>query len=237
MKRIIFLVAALLTVFSGIAAVSAYEGHMVDVKAHVENAIGVQTYELSFGTVFPQENVETNLTFGLSNSFVDKNQKRVSSLDYKLFYELKPIGTSGAIDPDGDTYFEPLSPFILLSDGDPSDANDTFEAQPVAVPGVGAAVLVGTGKLTKVIPEPANGPDGDLCDILHFAFKVPVFDKWYNAITDPLPNPYKLIYANKDYEIKTEKVCGYDVPVPQADLGINLKIQVISINAHVGPVN
>lgn len=231
MKKVIFLVAALMAVFSGIAAVSATEGHLVDIKAHVENAIGVETYELSFGTVFPEETVEKQLTFGLSNSFVDKSQTRVSSLDYNLYYELKPI-EAGYLDPDKDGYFEPLSPFIVASDFDPSDGNDTFVTQPVAVPGVGAAVLLGTGKLGKQIPEPAGGPDGDLCDVINFGFNVPVFDKWYNAITDPVANPGKLIYADNDYTIVKETVCGYSVDVPHADLGINLKIQVMKYYYH-----
>jgi predicted porin len=39
MKKAILILAALMLVASGVAAVSAYEAHVVNVRSHVENAI------------------------------------------------------------------------------------------------------------------------------------------------------------------------------------------------------
>ena len=226
MKKAIFIFASLLMVVSGVAAVSAYEAHVVDVKAHVENALGVPT-EFSFGTVFPEEVVEMDFRFGLSNSFVSENQTRVSDVHYAMKWEPKPI-EQGFLDPDEDGYFEPLAPWIVLT---PVDANDGAlpQTKPAWVPAWGIA----WGELNKIIPEPEAGPTGDLCDYWHMTFDVPVFDKYYNSSTDPRTPSGVLVYANDDYIITEETVCGQVVKVPHADLGSNLKIQVINFSYHI----
>lgn len=225
LKKTIAIMAVLLLVASGVASVSAYEAHIIDIKAHVENALGVPT-EATFGTVFPEEVVEMSVKFGLSNSFVDKNQTRVSDLHYAMLWEPKPI-EDGFIDPDGDGFFEPLAPWIVLS---PIDANDGALPQvpPTWVPAWGIA----WGELNKIIPEPAGGPAGDLCDDWHLTFDVPVFDKYYNPDTDPKVPSGFLVLADNDYVIVDETVCGQVVKVPHADLGSNLKIQVCQYSYH-----
>ena len=56
-KKVLLGLAALLMVSSGVAMVSAYEAHTVNVTAHVENAIALSPqagWDLGqFGTVFP----------------------------------------------------------------------------------------------------------------------------------------------------------------------------------------
>lgn len=232
MKKVILIVASLLLVVSGIAAVSAYEGHLINIKAHVENALGVETYEWNLGTVFPQEELESNLTFGLSESFIDSSQTRVSGVDYKIFYELKPI-------PDSDPmeYYAPLSPFLILSDGDPNDGNDSFLPQADQMvldpPTIGNPVQVGQGELFKIIPQP-NGPEGDLCDVIRLQMMVPVFEGWYNADTDPKA-PWDYMLMEGEFTVAEEDICGLQNPVmvPHADLGIDLKIQVWDLIEHV----
>jgi hypothetical protein len=232
LKKAILIVAALVLVLSGVAAVSAYEGHLINIKAHVENAIAVETYEMDFGAVFPQEELQKQLTFGMSESFCDKTQTRLSSISYELYYELKPLeGDAGP--PYMNDYFQPLSPFLVLADGDPADQNDEFLPQPVPVPAPDQPVLVGRGQLTKVIPEPPDGKEGDICDVIHIDFNVPVFEGWYNELTDPkAPWPYML--KKGEFVIEDERLCNtYDVKVPHADLGIDLKIQVVGFRVHV----
>ena len=231
MKKAILVFAALLMVVSGVAAVSAYEAHVVDIKAHVENALGVP-YEADFGTVFPQEVVELNIHFGVSNSFCDASQMRVSDLHYAIYWEDKPI-KEGCVDADNDTFFEPLYPWLVLSDGDPGDGNDGLSSSNMT-PGWVPAAAVAWGELFKIIPEPAAGKTGDLCDYWHLTFSVPVFDKWYNPTTDPIQPSGQLIYDDQDYYIVTENVCGQMVEVPHADLGSNLKIQIINFSYHTG---
>jgi hypothetical protein len=230
LKKAVLIVSALLLVVSGVAAVSAYEGHLVDIKAHVENAIGVDTYELDFGTVFPQDSPEIDLKYGLSNSFMSDNQVRISSLDYALFWELKPVGDH---DPEPlylDKYFQPLNPFMDVEfySGEATDIIDLNEVH--TVPAEGTAVQFATGKLGKSIPA----EQGDDCyDKLHFTFYVPVFEGYYNALTDPkVDYPYMLMEG--EFVTVNETMCGgeWDAEVPHADLGINLKIQVMDFHMH-----
>jgi hypothetical protein len=226
MKKIIFLAAALLAVFSGVAAVSAYEGHVIDVKAHVENAIWVQGeafqnggYEsnLNLGTLFPEMSVETDLVFGLSNSF--KAQSAYSTVDYALYWEPKPVS--------GSTTFKDIWPYMQLKlDGTP--LAPISASAPIAAP-----VLITTADLST--PSDTNGD-------IHFKFTAPVFDYWYNKATDPISNPVVLSYnSGSGYNIVMVTVtCSqyapntFTVPVPNVDLGNNLKIQVMSVVPHVG---
>ncbi len=55
MKKILLGLSALVMVLSGVAMVSAYEAHLINVTAHVENALEVDTTPIDFGTVFPEE--------------------------------------------------------------------------------------------------------------------------------------------------------------------------------------
>jgi len=230
LKKAVLIVSALLLVVSGVAAVSAYEGHLVDIKAHVENAIGVDTYELDYGTSFPQEQREDDLLFGLSNSFMDVNQTRVSSVTYELYWELKPAGDH---DPEPlymDAYFQPLNPFLYVYFPAPDgDTIDTTAAK--TVPTVGQAVKFGEGILSKTI-DPRVPENDDCMDGLHFTFYVPVFEGYYNEITDPKA-PYAYMLMKDQFVTVNETICDtFEAAVPHADLGINLKIQVVGYGYH-----
>ncbi len=232
MKKAVLIISALLLVISGVAAVSAFEGHLIDIKAHVENAIGVETYEFDFGTVFPQEEVEKDLMYGLSNSFMAENQTRVSSVRYELYWELKPAGDH---DPEPlylDAYFQPLNPFIEVTFTNP-DSGDSINATAAkTVPVVGQYVKFGEGKLVKTI-DPRVPAQDDCMDMLHFYFYVPVFEGYYNEITDPKA-PWNYMLMKDQYVTVNETICDtFDAEVPHADLGINLKIQVVGYGYHV----
>lgn len=213
MKKVLLLVSALLIVFSGVAAVSAYEGHMVNVKAHVENAIGVTDYEVDFGTVFPEETLETQIWVGLSESF--RAQERYSSVQYRIFWEPKSIGdTANVCDPNDDGIYAPIWSYIDLEvNGDPID--DWIDM------GDGLIAANATYLLTLGFP----------CDEIHFVIDPPVFEGFYNALTDPR-TPSGIIPV-EEYCLVVEDICGYDVEVPHADLGNDLKIQVWDIIVDV----
>lgn len=218
MKKALMILAALLVIASGVMAVGAYEGHLVDVKAHVENALGVSTYEVDFGTVFPEEVVETAIQVGLSESFQD--QQRYSTVEYELWWEPKPI-EDGYVDVDDDGYFEPIYPFIELEvDGGTLEPIDETRLDDVCE----GAIAIGQDDLTT---------QGDLCDWIHMTLDPPVFDGWYNECTDPRTPSGILSLEDGDYEIVTELIgCEtneFEAPVPHADLGNNLKIQVIKV--------
>lgn len=62
------LAVALLPVFA------AWEAHVINVTAKIENALSVPTEALNFGTVFPQEELAKTLNIQLSQSFQDEPQ-------------------------------------------------------------------------------------------------------------------------------------------------------------------
>lgn len=220
MKKLVFSgIIALILIVSGIAAVGAFEGHLVDIKAHVENAIGVETYELDYGVTFPQEHLEKALHFGLSESFMEST--RISSLSYGLFWELKPIaGHDPVPEPAYMTdYFQPLNPFLTVdADQATIDTNAVDD-----IPAPGGYVKFGQGVLYNDSPTGA-------CETLHFWFNVPVFEGYYNAVTETYVNPNGWPYMLEEGEFVTEleDICNFETLVPHADLGINLKIQVLS---------
>jgi len=212
-KKVLLLVSALLIVFSGVAAVSAYEGHLVNVKAHVENAIGVTDYEVDFGIVFPEEKLETQIYVGLSESFMA--QERYSSVEYLVYWEPKPIPaelSANVCDPDQNGYYAPIWEYVILEvAGDVLDIDDFIDMG---------------GGLYKY-PDSFYLNQGAPCDQIHFIIDPPVFDKWYNVLTDPRTPSGILVEG--EYCVVEEMICGEPVMVPHADLGSDLKIQVIDI--------
>jgi hypothetical protein len=233
LKKAVLIVAALLMVVSGVAAVSAFESHTVDIKAHVENALAMPYYEVDFGTVFPQEAFEDDIPIGLSESF--RKQDRVSTVRYIVGWENKSIeGHPGVEDPDCDGFFEPIWPFITLTPV-PGDFNDGLidGSQPNWVFPL-ADWMVGYGEMFT-LPNTPDEFDGDTCDYWHYVFDVPVFDNWWNENTDPRFISGILYYTdddvcNDDYYLVSENICNtFPTLVPHADLGSNLKFQVWDI--------
>lgn len=228
MKKVIFIFAALMAVFASVAAVSAFEGHAIDIKAHVENAIGVQTYELNYGTSFPQETRETQVTFGLSQSFMAQN--RLSSVDYMLAFELKPASENGATPPSPlyqTSYFEPLNPFLTVTS---LNGRTTIGSPTVyqAIPAVGGYSVIGTGELASATTLAS-------WECIHFKFSVPVFQGYYNSITDKAPTNWTYgMLTSGQFNLANETINGQggtiNVVVPNADLGIDFKIQVTGFN-------
>ena len=228
MKKTILIVTALLMVFSGVAAVSAYEAHVVDIKAHVENAL-IVSQELDYGITFPQEWMQEEVYIGLSESFMSENNTRVSDIKYALLWFPKLIADHpGAIDPDGDDFFEPIYPFLEISNEGESLDGMLPATPPAFWNTVSANASLGYVKWGWGHLDKATDPS----DIWHFAFNVPVFDKWFNPSTDPAGDyPYVLYFDDDDYAIVSENFTASDNTtvvgdVPHADLGSNLKIQV-----------
>ena len=223
MKKVMLVAFALILVVAGLVSAAAFEGHVVDVRAHVENALWVDPIEINYGNfTFPQESIDRYICIGLTESFVNVNQTRVCDVKYALIWETKPIeghdpvpGQLEICDPTGSGNFTDIYPYILLTTGDGSDNQTPF---PMWVP----ANAVAWGTLDKCLP--------DNCDTWGLKFDVPVFDLWYNEGTDPA-TPSGVLGPD-EYCIVEEWVgcdqCPYRwVKVPHADLGNNLKIQVM----------
>ena len=241
MKKAVLIVSALMLILSGVAAVSAFEAHIINVKAHVENAL-IVSQDVDFGITHPQDLLQEELYLGLSDSFRSANQTRVSDLEYVLFWTPKLISEHpGAIDSDNDTYFEPIYPFIVpgfASAESPLDGIHPSAITPpssfTSCPTPAGYVKWGWGHLDKA---------SDPSDVWHLKFNVPVFDMWSNNGTDPNPNYQYILYytdngiMDDDYSIVSENFTYTHADgsttvvvgdVPHADLGNNLKIQVVA---------
>jgi hypothetical protein len=99
---------------------AAFEAHVVNVTAKIENALYVHPQSLEYGTVFPQEHLNSSFFITFSRSFSETNQRRVGKVDYVIKQKPKPresfvsqVGAEAARD-----YCHLNSP---VSVGDPND--------------------------------------------------------------------------------------------------------------------
>ncbi|KPJ55007.1 hypothetical protein AMJ47_03040 [Parcubacteria bacterium DG_72] len=86
-KKILLGIAAVAVIAGGIAALSAYEAHVINVTAKIENALKVSTKEIDFGTVFPQEKLVQNIWIRLSDSFMAED--RADDVQYEIHQKTK----------------------------------------------------------------------------------------------------------------------------------------------------
>ena len=118
----LFIIVGVLVVAGGVTALSAYEAHVINVTAHIENALKViPNAPIVFGTVFPQEHLEKRLFITTSESFCEIDQRRVLNIDYKIVQKPKcinPVGEYASVDfathqcPDGYTEMPSLCPYL-----------------------------------------------------------------------------------------------------------------------------
>ncbi|MEK7643425.1 MAG: hypothetical protein AAB372_03195 [Patescibacteria group bacterium] len=70
-KKIILALAATGTAVAMLPLFAAFEAHVINVTAKIENALSVPIEELEFGTVFPQEKLDKNFTISMSEAFLN----------------------------------------------------------------------------------------------------------------------------------------------------------------------
>ncbi len=71
-------------VIAGAAAFSAFEAHVVNVTATINNATTISTTELTFGNVFPEEILHNPVTLSLSTSFLSTANTGATNVDYVI---------------------------------------------------------------------------------------------------------------------------------------------------------
>lgn len=109
-KKFLLGLATVAVVVSGVAVMSAFEAHVINVTAQIENALSVTPDEIMFGTVFPQEHLFRNLKIALSESFLLED--RADDVEYTITQ--KPKCT------DGEGNYYPVDPVDHdCGDGDP----------------------------------------------------------------------------------------------------------------------
>jgi hypothetical protein len=221
-KTICLVLAALIMAASGVAAVSAYEAHLINVKAHVENALTVDTVALEYGTVFPQEWFKDHKNISLSESalgVLGTAAGNLSSVSYEIYAECKPIidpvtgNITGYYDWIGEWLYVGIDP--TQTTVDPFDETEMVRVGPKTITCGQAAQATGcTGNLSV----------GDTVDCLAVMFLAPAFEDYYNALTDVNTKP---AWWPADW-----------APIPNTDprhipggvdLGLDLKVQVTGI--------
>ncbi len=185
-KKIALGLVAVVAVAGGVAALSAYEAHVINVTAHIENALDVHPEEIKFGIVFPQEYVMRDFTVQLSQSFLDAT--RVDDVAYVINQKLKPcpvheelVGLNGETiivpndptcvpDTTNETPHNPtgwhyitLCPFLSKIDNETADNNDTshpsyWNGTSCTWPNPGQA----SGNLSKLVGDTVDGWTVDL---------------------------------------------------------------------------
>lgn len=239
MKKVILIVTALVMVVSGVAAVSAYEAHIINVTAHVENALDVDTTAADFGVMFPQEWNKIKREVGLSTSAGEELGEaagELASVSFKIFAEWK-------VDADNGTEFNHL-PNVMIDGIDhyawmgewvwvAQDANQT-ETNPMATPSewtnVGAAPDYTTTPPTmfKPVSAPMTLSDNGthMVDIL---FLAPCFEGYYNAATDNKSAWFQTIIDDGKWPLVPDPFYSQADPENGVDMGLDLKIQVTDI--------
>jgi hypothetical protein len=258
MKKVILIITALVMMTSGVAAVSAYEAHIINVTAHVENALTVDSGgpDIDFGVMFPQEWQKVKKTISLSTSALDElnlsaGQPLMAAGDLKKVHfeifvewkEDKEFGTAGNHLPDvdigGTDYWAWIGDWVWVAFPAATQTVDNPVVDPTEWTYVGAAPVPPalarpTGHTAWlgwdfVAPGPA---DINLSDVLDVLFLAPAFEGYYNAETD--------IYKPEWWPFAANPIDGgYWAPIPETgdaryipdgvDLGMDIKIQVKDI--------
>ena len=234
MKKLLLGLGALAMMLSGVAMVSAYEAHIINVEAKVENALNVGVKHLGFSTVFPEEFILKDFSVATSGSFCSETQKRVRNIDYELWAAWKPKrdaegNITGYYPWLGDAVWVAQVPIPDLNpDGKTDLSDDTFPDRtiwtnlgdpPTPTPGPGAAKVLGPVTLTK--PAPGTGNE----HYWKLALDVPVFREYYNPGTDVNPKPSGMSLPSVIIEeTDTDRYFPDGVL-----LGVEIKIQVVDI--------
>lgn len=102
MKKILLGISAIALTVASVPLFAAFEAHVVNVTARIENALFVHPESLEFGTVFPQEKLDSSIFISFSESFSATNQKRVGEVEYVIKQKPKPRPefevSSGSVD-------------------------------------------------------------------------------------------------------------------------------------------
>ena len=221
-------------VVSGVAAVSAYEAHIINVSAHVENAVAVETTAVSFGTVFPEEWLIAERNIALSESANTALTEggaagTLVSVDYKICAEWKVDPDAGTPanhipdviypplpDPNAVDYYEWMGPWLWVGIDATAPTTDLSGWTQV-----GAAPAM--ADMAKDIPGVTGILNaGNKDDTLAMMLLAPCFHGYWNGDTDvkpewwPTPETPAWPFAPAVYRD------GYDI-------GLDMKVQITGI--------
>jgi hypothetical protein len=221
-------------VVSGVAAVSAYEAHIVNVKAHVELAMDIKGVTIDendpskmfvdFGIVFPEEWLMKQIEIRYSTSFC--KQTRVKAIDYAVYATPKDINEAMW---GGDCMYVLIEDDLGTIPGNLAEAEweliDPDPGPPFPLANmIFGPLYCGTIDKTEWEVEPGVWMQKNPADALWVAIDAPVFEGFYFQPTDVDPKPNGLSLPTL--------VIGKDDPryMPLGvDLGVDLIVQVTDI--------
>lgn len=89
-KKLFIAFGSLVVAITTLPLFAAFEAHVINVTAKIENALYVHPQSLEYGTVFPQEHLDSSFFITFSSSFSETSQKRVGKVDYAIKQKPKP---------------------------------------------------------------------------------------------------------------------------------------------------
>ncbi len=110
-KKILLGLGALALAVVTVPMFAAFEAHVINVTATIENALSVTTQAIDFGTVFPQEHLDKPLQIALSGSFLT-----ATGTDY-VSYIIRQKPKCGLTSLDGQTLIGPTATGHVNPDG------------------------------------------------------------------------------------------------------------------------
>ena len=188
MKKLIIGSVALMAALVVMPMFAAFEAHVVNVTATIENALYVHPQGLEYGTVFPQEHLDTSFFITFSQSFSMTSQNRVGHVDYMIKQKPQCADSLGNLtrvgeDPNGNfvcpagfTMRPLLCPYLSKHpDGAPStgqNANNDVGVPAFHDPNASSSYAL--GKLVK-FNTPGNTIGNDPSDTWTIDLAVPCF--------------------------------------------------------------
>ena len=204
MKKGLLIVGTLAIVLATVPMFAAWEAHVINVTAHIENALKIiAPSDMSFGTVFPQEYREKSFYVTTSDSFCKPDQRRVLTIDYKIVQKPKcecdlwdpqspelcpdgqyaPVGYDDHLCPSGYTAMPSLCPYLSKT---PSD--DIVDLEPFDDPEDPANIATGT------IDKDLDKTDQWTLDLVVPCFEGHCDQGWYDFVKgynpDAIPDDY-----------------------------------------------
>lgn len=189
MKKIFTGLVGLMVALVAMPMFAAFEAHVVNVTATVENALFVHPEDLRYGTVFPQEHLDASFFITFSQSFSASSQTRVGKVDYVIKQKPKCVDAQGNhplvgedengnfVCPEGSTMMPLLCPYLSKHpDNSPStglNANNDTSVPPFHDPFATSSYAYG-----KLVKFNANGSSigNDPSDTWTIDLAVPCFE-------------------------------------------------------------
>lgn len=191
LKKFFLTLSALTIVVATVPLFAAFEAYVINVTATIDNALSVDVSAIDFGTVFPQEEIDTSITLSLSDSFLSED--RVDDVEYVIRQKPKcgfPIPDTDPVQysdyaqvgedeegnfvcPEGYVMLPLLCPYLSKQDADPEDGNDesisAFHGAPIEQWNLQTTIDTQvTGRLAK--------SDNDTTDRWKIDLKTPCFE-------------------------------------------------------------